>query len=283
MNTSRHVVSPDATAPAVLPWILRTGVAMCFIGHGAFGIITKAAWIPYFAVVGISEPWAWRLMPWVGTMDVAMGVLAFVWPCRALFLWGTMWCAWTALLRPLAGEGWPEFFERAGNYGVPLAILMVVGLRAPWFARLAENWPTITADARRRLAWTLRITTATLLAGHAACGVILQKPALAHHYAVFSPDHANDVMLWAGYVEFVLAALVLAAPWPLLLVTICGWKLATESLFLLSGAPAPMFEVIERFGSYTAPLALAVLTMRRRAGVGSKPATEIADPHPVLS
>jgi hypothetical protein len=24
---------------------------MCFIGHGAFGIITKAGWLPYFAVV----------------------------------------------------------------------------------------------------------------------------------------------------------------------------------------------------------------------------------------
>jgi hypothetical protein len=24
-----------------------------FVGHGAFGIITKAAWVPYFEVVGI--------------------------------------------------------------------------------------------------------------------------------------------------------------------------------------------------------------------------------------
>ena len=34
-------------------WCLRIGAAACFIGHGAFGIITKAAWLPYFAVVGI--------------------------------------------------------------------------------------------------------------------------------------------------------------------------------------------------------------------------------------
>ena len=41
-----------------------------------FGFITKAAWVPYFGVVGIPEPWAWRLMPIVGTADVLAE-----WPC----------------------------------------------------------------------------------------------------------------------------------------------------------------------------------------------------------
>jgi len=38
-----------------LHWILRVAVAGCFIGHGAFGLITKAAWVPYFAIFGIPE------------------------------------------------------------------------------------------------------------------------------------------------------------------------------------------------------------------------------------
>jgi hypothetical protein len=32
-------------AETIVHWILRIGVAACFIGHGAFGIITKAAWM----------------------------------------------------------------------------------------------------------------------------------------------------------------------------------------------------------------------------------------------
>jgi hypothetical protein len=52
-----------------LHWLLRLGVVGCFIGHGAYGLLTKEAWIPYFGVVGIDHAWAYRLMPWVGAMD----------------------------------------------------------------------------------------------------------------------------------------------------------------------------------------------------------------------
>jgi hypothetical protein len=48
----------DTTSASALHWILRMACAACFVGHGAFGIITKKAWVPYFAVWGISEPWA---------------------------------------------------------------------------------------------------------------------------------------------------------------------------------------------------------------------------------
>ncbi len=256
----------DWLASAAIPWILRVGLAMCYIGHGAFGLITKQAWLPYFAVAGINERWAWQLMPWIGAMDVTMGLFVLVWPCRALFAWAAVWTLWTALLRPLADEGWPEFFERAGNYGVPLAILAVVGWRSGWFVRLSERWTDLTGNVRRRLAWTLRLTTAILLAGHAACAVILQKASLAHHYAAFWPDSAGRVMMGVGYFEFVFAVVVLAVPLPAVLVAVCVWKLATESLFLLSGAPAPFFEVIERGGSYTAPLALALIIWTAPAG-----------------
>ena len=55
-----------------------------------------------------------------------------------------------------------------------------------------------------------------------------------------------------------------------------GWKVATESLFLVSGAWG--WEVVERGGSYGAPLAFALMagvaaaTMRRRA-----PASDAAE------
>ena len=55
-------------------WVLRVGAALCFIGHGAFGFITKAAWLPYFGVVGIPESSAYTLMPLVGAVDVMAGM-----------------------------------------------------------------------------------------------------------------------------------------------------------------------------------------------------------------
>jgi len=259
----------ESSSPSVLPWILRTGVALCFLGHGAFGLITKQAWLPYFAVAGIPEAWGWKLMPWIGAMDVAVALLAFVWPCRALFAWAAVWTVWTALLRPFAGQGWPEFFERAGNYGVPLAILAIVGLRGAWFARLPERWPDLSDAVRRRLVPVLQLALATLLAGHAACALILQKPGLAHHYEVFGPANPAGVMLAVGWFEAGLAVAVLVIRVPALLAFACVWKLATESLFLTSGAPAPVFEVIERGGSYIVPLALAYLLTRSLVPVSS--------------
>ncbi len=83
-----------------LEWIFRIAVAMEFIGHGAFGIITKQAWVAYFGVVGIPEPWAWKLMPMVGTVDILLGLTALFRPCRAALLYMTVWGLWTALPAP---------------------------------------------------------------------------------------------------------------------------------------------------------------------------------------
>ena len=43
-----------------LPWILRLGVVGCFLGHGAYSVLTKEAWVPYFGVVGIDRAAAAR-------------------------------------------------------------------------------------------------------------------------------------------------------------------------------------------------------------------------------
>lgn len=262
MNSAGRISGADLSSKATtLPWILRIGVAGCFIGHGAFGIITKAGWVPYFAVGGVSEPLAWKLMPWVGSMDVIMGLLALAWPCRALFIWAALWATWTALLRPLSGEPIWEFVERAGNFGVPFALLAVVGTGGPLFVRLPFSWPLLEAAKRKVLTWVLRITTTLLLAGHGALGLLSHKVALAKHYAALGVSNSAALVPAIGAFEFFLAALVLLRPRPGLFVGICVWKFSTESLFLVAGSP--FWEVIERFGSYAAPLALALLYSRR--------------------
>lgn len=262
MTTTDAAHSSDEATGSLLPWVLRAGVAGCFIGHGAFGIITKAGWLPYFAVGGISAPLAWKLMPLIGSMDIIIGLLVLIRPCRALLIWAVLWATWTALLRPLSGEPFWEAIERAGNYGVPLALLAVVGAEGPKFSRLTFRDFRLEPARLRLLGLILRLTTAGLLAGHAALGLLVHKPGLARHYAALGMSQPAALVPAVGAFEFFLAALVLVRPRPALLVVICFWKIATESLFLVSGSP--IWELIERFGSYAAPLALVLLLARPR-------------------
>src|SRR5664279_1032745 len=120
-------------------YTLRIAVAMCFIGHGAFGIITKAIWCNYFGVFGISRNLSFQLMPVAGCFDILLGIVMLLYPIRAILAWLVFWGMTTALLRPLSGEPFAEFIERAGNFGVPLALLLVSGnvksIR-DWFTRI---------------------------------------------------------------------------------------------------------------------------------------------------
>ncbi len=254
------------SVPAELPyWILRVGAALCFIGHGAFGFITKAAWVPYFAVVGIPEPWAWRLMPLVGAVDVTIGMMVLFAPRRFALGYMAVWALFTALLRPLSGEPFFETIERAGNYGVPLALLLMSGwprdLRG-WFGAAfpAAAIGQPAADSRGQITMVqrvLQITTVLLLAGHGALGAITGKAVFATHYAAagLTPGLAATI----GWFELCLAAIIAARPVVPLLLFVCVWKLATESLFVFAGAP--VWEYVERAGSYAAPLALAMIVL----------------------
>ena len=104
-----------------LHYTLRFASAMCFIGHGVFGIITKPIWCNYFAVFGVSHDLAYQLMPIVGSIDILLGLSLLVYPVRTVFAWLVVWGFITASLRPLSGEPFAELIERAGNFGAPLA------------------------------------------------------------------------------------------------------------------------------------------------------------------
>jgi hypothetical protein len=235
-------------------WCLRIGAAACFIGHGAFGVITKEAWLPYFAVLGIGRDLAYTLMPVVGTIDITAGILMLVSPRPIVLLYMAIWGLWTAMLRPLAGESGFETLERAGNYGVPFALLL-------WYARPAGLRGAFQAATRRvsvdrvAVGRVLLGTTAILLFAHGALQAITHKPSFATLYgAVGLPA---SVATFVGGAEMLVALLVAVAPIPALLVAVAAWKLASESLFPLAGMP--IWELVERGGSYGAPLALAVL------------------------
>jgi hypothetical protein len=101
----------------------------------------------------------------------------------------------------------------------------------------------------------LKWTTCLLLAGHGALGAFSGKPMLSAHYAAIGLPAVTTVLV--GWFELALAVAVAVRPAVGVLLFVTLWKLATESLFVVAGDP--IWEVLERAGSYAAPLALAVL------------------------
>lgn len=227
-----------------------------------FKIITKAGWLPYFAVWGIPENLAWRIMPIVGTMDIILGFIAFFAPRKALLLFMAAWGLMTACLRPLAGEPISELLERSYNYCVPLAAFLMITWDVKqhgWFHRV-KNVPYLTREHWSRLKILLQVAIAVYLIGHGAFGAFDAKAGLAQHYdatgitALFGSTEA--ALTTIGWLEIALGITVLLTPATSLLFFVCGWKIATESLFIFSGAFYGWFEFIERGASMVAPLAL---------------------------
>jgi hypothetical protein len=251
---------PNRQETLQISWVLRIGVAMEFIGHGALGINRVAAWSSYFAVVGISRETSLHLMPLVGLFDVAMALTVLFYPMRAVIMYMTAWGLWTALLRPLAGESVWEAVERAGNFGALAALFMLAkagGWRSWLRFSLVDGWDE---GLRRRVCWTLRLTTVLLLVGHGALNLLVRKPAFAAQYAMLGL-HGSSVEPLVGAFECILALAVLVQPGFGLLVFVLAWKFATEALSPMAGSPLWVF--VEHGGSYAAPLALALLIRLR--------------------
>jgi hypothetical protein len=255
----------DFASRSTLAWTLRIGAFMCFVGHGAFGVMTKHAWIPYFAVANLGPDTALRLMPVIGTVDIVVGTLMLIAPIPAIGAWMTIWALWTAVLRPLSGEPAWEAVERAGNYGIPLALLL---LFQPWqharaFVQRAAL-RELDAMVLKRLRAALTVAVVFVLVGHGILGLFGKPGQIANYASIMSIGSAAEVTRFAGAFEILLAAIVVRRPSAGLLIFIAAWKLVTESLFVTAGAP--VWEIIERGGSYASPIALAiVVTLQSRA------------------
>jgi hypothetical protein len=195
-------------------------------------------------------------MPLVGAVDVTIGMMVLFAPRNFALGYMALWALWTALLRPLSGEPFFETLERAGNYGVPLALLVMNGwprsIRS-WFSTI----PTLAVSEERhaRVVRVLQITTVLLLVGHGALGAITEKPIFDTHYTAIGLPAGLTATI--GWFELFLAAVIAARPFVPVLLFATIWKVSTESLFIVAGAP--LWEFVERAGSYAAPLALAAL------------------------
>jgi hypothetical protein len=227
---------------------------MCFIGHGVFGILTKAVWVNYFALFGIGKLMAYRLMPVMGTVDILLGLLLLIRPYRFIPAWLVIWGIVTALCRPLCGEPLGEFIERAGNFGAPLCLLVLSGgikFSFPWLVSVIDPRAEVDEKTWSTLKTLLRITVCLLLAGHGWLNLI-QKPGLIHQYSALGFSNPVNVSIIAGIFEFMAVLAVLVKPVRPLLIAFLIWKIGSELFY-------PHFEIlewIERGGSYGSILAL---------------------------
>lgn len=260
-----------------LHWLLRLGVFMEFVGHGACGVNTKAAWLPYFNIFAIPEGLAYKLMPLVGWMDISLGVLALLAPRRALLLYMAVWGCFTALLRPAAGQGGWEFIERAYNYGIPLLFLLLHGFghdRKSWFESL-KTAPALSPERAQTFLWMLRAIVALMLIGHGGFGAMMAKKNLLGFYQAAGLGSfglpLETIRAGIGFFEIGLGVASLFATRPGFFAAICAWKIATESLYLVAGAELACWEVVERGGSYVAPLAAICIFMFLRSRQSFRP------------
>jgi hypothetical protein len=237
-----------------LHYTLRFAAAMCFIGHGMFGIITKPVWFNYFAVFGIGHSLAQQLMPLLGVVDVMMGISLLLFPTRAVLLWLVIWGFITATLRPLSGEPFAEVLERAGNYGAPLVMLLLHKTKIKNIGQYFSNTSPDNYSSEvniKTIILCLRIAIFLLLAGHGWLNII-EKKSLLSQYAGLCFSNPALLARFTGWFEMLAAFSVLIKPVRNFIITLLCWKIATELFY----PHMEVFEWIERGGSYGCLLAL---------------------------
>jgi hypothetical protein len=223
-----------------------------------FGVRQKAEWLVFFSPWGIPEPVALAIMPLVGLVDVTLGYLVLLRPTRVILIYTAFWGIFTALLRPLAGMPFSETIERAGNYGPSLALLL--GTAGAAVLSRVPVYDLAVARHYGRVKTVLVLTTSLLLVGHGALS-LNATPRLVHHWESLGLSAAvtstTALVRALGVLEIGAGLLLVGWPTRLLCIAILSWKLFTEMLFVVSGAP--IWEVVERGGSYGAPFALFIV------------------------
>ncbi|MEP6949744.1 MAG: hypothetical protein ABI863_10740 [Ginsengibacter sp.] len=244
-------------------YTLRIAAAMCFIGHGAFGIITKPVWANYFAVFGINHDLSFKLMPLLGTVDILLGIIILIYPLRAVIIWLVIWGIITALLRPLSGEPFAEFIERAGNFGAPLVLIILSGGFSKNIKQvLTPVEDNIHADGKTLglIKTCLSIVIFFLFVGHGWLNIIGKK-GLVDQYSALGFVSAANVARGIGAFEIIAALVILIHPVKSIVMALFIWKITSELFY----PHYELFEWIERGGSYGCLLALYIISDTAKA------------------
>jgi len=177
-----------------------------------------------------------------------------VYPLRIVPLWLVIWGVATASLRPLSGEPFAELIERAGNFGAPLALLILSGgLRLNIKSLFGVISPDSTPDNKSLtgLITCLKVIVFLLLAGHGWLNLVAKK-GLIGQYTALGFSNPLSVAHIIGAFEITAGIAVLVKPVRPVLLVFLTWKIISELFY----PHYEMFEFIERGGSYGCILAL---------------------------
>lgn len=248
-----------------LEWVLRISIALCFIGHGFWGVASKPEWVGLITPMGFSKETAINLLPWIGCGDILLGFLMIMRP-RAVIVWKAfLWALFTPFLRPLAGMSWFEVPERAGNYGIPFAYLVMVGsmglMTTLWKGFEVTNEPEskLSDAAIRKVKCILQISLGLLLIGHGGLVAFVQDQMYIDHIALFGIGATPSMLTAIGWFEIIVGLVVALRPVAPLVWFVLAWKLFTESLFPFGGRAVDVFETVERWGDYGGCIALLLI------------------------
>lgn len=259
--------------------ILRITIFFCFVGHGAWGIITKEGWLPFFNSMGIPDSISWYLMPIIGTMDLVLGLIVILRPSRLFLIWMSIWTFWTALLRPLAGYTMWEIWERAGNFFPPIIFIVLFGAftlnKNDLFAHLKK--PKLNPQSINSVSILLRISLFLLLLGHAGFCYFVQKPSLLTHFSMMGFPEDYTTLIYVGFFEFILAFFALFSQSIVFYSFVIFWKVLTELLYPIAGNFIDVFETIERFGDYGVPFAIISILFWQRKNKASYSTQDITN------
>ena len=224
----------DIPPETALLWILKIAVGLNFLFHGAWGVVGKEAWIPFFGFANIGLESAVVLQRLVGVMDITLGLIAMFAPTRWALIWIIVWAVWTASLRPLTGSAWWYFLERSGNYGPPIAFLIYAG-----WGRNINGWLmpiksfALSVNKIEAIKWVLRISIGVQLISHGLYGVIEGKEVLIGHFgSVGVPGTLMDpenFLLAIGWVEIGMGALILLKPFRAAIVLVILYEVSLAS------------------------------------------------------
>ena len=260
---------------ARLDFTLRYTIALCFIGHGFWGIVSKQAWVGLITPMGFSDGFALASLPIVGWLDVILGILVIFQPNKA-WLWKALtWTVFTACLRPLAGMSFFEVPERAGNFGMPLAFLVLIFFLTPkksFFEKISlkdADAELLTDDKIKTMKLIMQWSVGLLLIGHGGLLAVAQKSMYVEHLSVLSITGTPQVLQAIGIFEIILGVIAIIKPSISLIWFILVWKLFTESLYPFAGKAVDIFETIERWGDYGGPVALLLILYFMKSNKGS--------------
>ena len=111
---------------SLIEYLLRFAVASIFISHGIIAYLGKEEWAEYLSFITQNETEAYLMTRIIGVLDISLGLTVVFYPIPIVLLWCTFWGFLTAAMRPIYGESFLEFFERAGNWITPLVLYLEI-------------------------------------------------------------------------------------------------------------------------------------------------------------